>query len=62
MVADEIIAAFEPSRGVVKAKSELSVVVNFTFYKGGRVEELFICNVEDMDSPLGFMLISNSTH
>ncbi len=58
MVADEISAVFEPARGVVKAKSELLVVATFTFFKGGKLEELFVCNVEDMDAPLGFLLKS----
>ena len=58
MVADEITAAFEPSRGVVKAKSEQLIMVTLTFYKGGKIEELFACDIEDMDSPLGFLLKS----
>lgn len=58
MVADEIAAVFEPARGVVKAKSEQIVQITLTFYKGGKLEELFVCNVEDMDAPLGFLLKS----
>jgi len=52
------VATFEPARGVIKAKSEQLVIVTLTFYKGGKIEELFACDVEDMDCPLGFLLKS----
>jgi len=58
MIADEITTVFEPTRGVIKAKSEQVIVVTFTMFKGGKLEELFVCNVDEMDSPLGFLLKS----
>ncbi len=57
-MADEITTVFEPARGVVKARSEQLITISFTFYKGGKIEELFACEVEDMDAPLGFLLKS----
>eukprot|EP00831_Metopus_contortus_P004532 TRINITY_DN1167_c0_g3_i1.p1 TRINITY_DN1167_c0_g3~~TRINITY_DN1167_c0_g3_i1.p1 ORF type:complete len:607 (-),score=66.65 TRINITY_DN1167_c0_g3_i1:492-2312(-) len=59
MVTDEITAIFEPARGVIKARSEQLIIVNITLYRGGHIEELFVCNVEDMDAPLGFVLYTD---
>ena len=55
---DEITTIFEPAKGVVKAKTEQLVIVSFTFFKGGKVEELFTCHVDDMETPLGFLMTS----
>lgn len=49
----------EPERGTIKPRSEQLIIVTFTFYRGGKIQELISCNVEDMDMPLGFLLQSN---
>jgi hypothetical protein len=49
----------EPTRGIVKARSHQPIKMTFTFFKGGNIEELLVCNVEDMEMPLGFLLKSN---
>ena len=54
--SETIIARFEPSRGVIAPKSEVQVYFSSTVYFGGNVDELFICDVEDLEIPLGFEL------
>lgn len=49
----------EPSKGTIKARSEQPITMTFTFLKGGSIEELITCNVQDIDMPLGFLLKSN---
>ena len=57
---DRIVARFEPKRGIIPPKSEVRVYFQATLYYGGVVEELFICNVEDLEIPLGFELKADS--
>ena len=46
--ASRAIAKFEPKRG--KINFEL------TMFIGGEIDELFLCDVEDMEMPLGFIV------
>lgn len=57
---ERIVARFEPKRGLIPPKSEIRVYFQTTLYYGGVVEELFICNVEDLEIPLGFELKADS--
>lgn len=58
VVPDYISAIINPHKGTIKPKSEIQINFSITLYKGGKIEELFICNIEDMDYPLGFLLTS----
>ncbi len=40
-------------RGVIPPKSEVRINVNFLVYYGGKVDELLICSIEDIEIPLG---------
>jgi hypothetical protein len=53
---ERIIARFEPSRGIIPPKSEVRIYFSATVYVGGNINELFICNIEDLEIPLGFEL------
>lgn len=51
---EKIIARFEPSKGVVPPKSETKIYFHATVYTGGNINEIFICDIEDLELPLGF--------
>jgi hypothetical protein len=55
-----VIARFEPMRGIIPPKSEVKISVNFLVYYGGKVDELLICNIEDIEIPLGIELHAES--
>jgi len=57
---DRIIARFEPSRGTIPPKSEIQIFFSCTVFFGGNINELFICEVQDLDLPLGFELHADS--
>ncbi len=57
---EKIIARFEPIRGVIPPKSEIKINVQFLIYYGGKVDELLICNIEDMEIPLGIEVHAES--
>jgi hypothetical protein len=48
------IVKFEPSKGVIPPKSEVSISMEIIFYKGGQIDELILCDIEDLELPLGF--------
>ncbi|EGR30726.1 hypothetical protein IMG5_124930 [Ichthyophthirius multifiliis] len=49
---------FEPSTGILKAKEVLPIKFTFIPQLGGNFEEIFICNIEGVEYPLGFELKS----
>lgn len=49
-----MIVHFDPNRGTIPPKSEVHISMEIIFYKGGNIDELIICNVEDLELPLGF--------
>lgn len=49
-----MIVNFEPSKGTIPPKSEVQISMEIIFYKGGQIDELIICNVDDLELPLGF--------
>lgn len=50
----KIVAAFEPSEGIIPPKSKARITFEMTVYYGGSIDELFLCDVEDLELPLGF--------
>ena len=51
---DRIVAKIEPSSGVIQPKSELKIKLSATLYTGGNMNELFLCDIQDMELPIGF--------
>lgn len=51
---ERCVAKFEPSSGVILPRSELKVKIEVTFFMGGNLNELFICDIQDMEMPIGF--------
>lgn len=49
-----LIAAFEPSEGIIPPKSKARITFEMTVYFGGMIDELFMCDVEDLELPIGF--------
>ena len=54
--SERIIARFEPSRGIVPPNSEIKIYFHATVYIGGNINEIFICDIDDLELPLGFEL------
>ena len=54
--SDKIITRFEPARGTIPPKSKVEIYFSVTVYIGGNINELFICNIDDVELPLGFEL------
>ena len=50
------VAKFEPKKGTIPPKSKVKVKFELTMYIGGQIDELFMCDVEDMEMPLGFVV------
>lgn len=50
------VAKFEPSKGTIPPKSKVRVKFELTMYIGGPIDELFICDVTDVEMPLGFVV------
>lgn len=48
------IAVFTPSSGVIQPKQTLKISFDFTVFTGGEIDELALCDVEDLELPLGF--------
>jgi len=57
--AEDCSVSFEPSSGTIKAKSKLKVNVTITVNFAGEFNNVFVCDVEGMDYPIGFELFSN---
>ena len=45
---------------MIPPHSDIKIRVNFTVYFGGSVDELLICNVEDIEIPLGVEIHAES--
>jgi len=49
-----IASNFEPSEGTIPPKSKVRITFGVTVFVGGQIDELFMCDVEDLELPLGF--------
>ena len=58
--SDRMIARFEPQRGTLLPKTSVSIYMSMTVFFGGAINELFMCNVEDVELPLGFEVLANA--
>lgn len=57
---DKVVAIFEPSQGVIQPKSELKIKMTVTVYTGGNLNELFLCDINDMELPIGFEMLADA--
>lgn len=57
---ERVIAKFEPASGVIQPRSELKVKMNVTVYTGGNLNELFLCDIQDMELPIGFEMLADA--
>ena len=57
---EKISARFEPKRGVIPPKSEVKIAFTATVFYGGPIDEVLICNIDDLEVPLGFELAAES--
>ena len=48
------IARFEPKKGMIPPKQKRKIAFEITVFKGGSIDELLICDVQDIELPLGF--------
>ena len=49
-----VASAFDPAEGIIPPKSKVRIAFEMTVYYGGEVNELFLCDVDDVEMPLGF--------
>lgn len=55
-IPDELFVEFYPQSGVVNPKSSFSIKYKIIYYKSGLVDNLLICNIREMDIPLGIVI------
>lgn len=55
-----IASSFEPSEGTIPPKSKVRIAFEMTTYKGGQIDELFLCDIKDLELPLGFEVIADA--
>lgn len=53
-IRNRITSAFEPNEGIIPPKSKARITFEMTVFYGGPIDELFLCDVEDLEMPLGF--------
>lgn len=51
---EKCIAKFEPNSGVIQPRSDMKIKIEVTFFTGGNLNELFLCDVRDLEMPIGF--------
>ena len=57
---DHCIVKFEPSSGTIQPRSELKIKMSVTVYTGGNLSELFLCDIQDMEMPIGFEMMADA--
>lgn len=55
-----MIAIFEPLSGVIQPRSEVKIKMTVTVYTGGNLNDLFLCDINDMEMPLGFEMLADA--
>ena len=51
---ERAVARFEPKKGVIAPKKKVKISIELTVFMGGAIDELFMCNIQDLELPLGF--------
>lgn len=57
---DKIVCLFEPASGVIQPKSEIKIKMTVTVFTGGNLSELFLCDIGDMELPIGFEMLADA--
>jgi len=52
--ADRAVARFQPKKGVIPPKQKVKISMEITVFTGGAIDELFMCDIQDLELPLGF--------
>lgn len=55
-----MIARFEPAKGTIPPKSSINIYFSMVVFIGGSIDELFICNIQDVELPLGFVVLGDA--
>jgi len=45
---------------VIPPKSDIKIKMSVTVYTGGNLSELFLCNIQDMELPVGFEMLADA--
>ena len=48
------VARFEPKKGMIPPKQKRKIAFEITVYKGGSIDELLMCDIQDSELPIGF--------
>ena len=51
---DRAICRFEPRKGTIAPKKKVKISMELTVFTGGSIDELFMCDIQDLELPLGF--------
>lgn len=54
------VARFEPTRGTIPPKGRQKFSFDLTVFMGGDIDELFMCDIQDLEMPLGFEVKANA--
>jgi len=57
---EKVICKFEPASGVIQPRGELKIKMSVTVYTGGNLNELFLCDIQDMELPIGFEMLADA--
>lgn len=57
---ERAVARFEPKRGVIPPKQKVKISMDLTVYMGGAIDELFMCDIQDLELPLGFEVTADA--
>ena len=57
---DRIVCNFEPSYGIIQPRSEIKIKMTVNVFTGGNLNELFMCDIRDMEMPLGFEMLADA--
>jgi len=57
---ERVVCQFEPNRGVIQPRQEIKIKMTVTVFTGGNLNELFICDVQDLELPLGFEMLADA--
>lgn len=52
--SSKAVVRFQPNRGTIPPKSKVRISFEIIVYTGGEIDELLICDIEDLELPLGF--------
>tara|TARA_B110000285_G_C15124487_1_gene619273 strand:+ start:268 stop:948 length:681 start_codon:yes stop_codon:yes gene_type:complete len=57
---EKTVASFEPTSGVIPPRSEQKIKMEVTVFTGGNLNELFLCDIQDMELPVGFEMLADA--